>query len=159
MSKVIRYMIADYLNTGTETPVWSLMGTGFNTLDENPTATVESKAYISDPTASGAITGYTNSFAFDVDLNSEEAVVKALYEVGRNQKTGADAEFEYIRIEMYEDAEKPEFPARKFKVACEVASIAGVPGESIKVTGNLHQVGSMVEGTFNTSTKIFTVAE
>ena len=69
MAKVMRYMIADYLKTGsTPSDTYSLMGTGFTTLDENPAAKVEKTPYINDKSASGTITGYENSFAFDTSV-------------------------------------------------------------------------------------------
>ena len=39
-----------------------------------------------------------------------------------------------------------------------VASCAGAGGETIKVTGNLNNVGTFVDGEFNTTTKTFTEA-
>lgn len=155
---VIRYQIADYLGipaTG-ETTTFHLMGTGFNTLDESPTATVDKKAYISDKSATGTITGYENVFAFDSDLMSDEQAIMALYDVGRNQKTGADAQFSYVRVELFKTGAGNAYPARKFTVAAEIASISGAGAETVKVSGNLHQVGNFVDGTFNPTTKTFT---
>ena len=43
---IMRFQVADYLNIGTDTEQWELMGAGFNTLDENPAAQTESKTYI-----------------------------------------------------------------------------------------------------------------
>ena len=75
MAKVMRYMIADYLKTGsTPSDTYSLMGTGFTTLDENPAAKVEKTPYINDKSASGTITGYENSFAFDTQMISGDLV-------------------------------------------------------------------------------------
>ena len=47
--KITRNLIADYLNTGTSaSPVYSLMGAGFNSLDENPNAQTDKKTYINE---------------------------------------------------------------------------------------------------------------
>ena len=83
-----------------------------------------------------------------------------LYEVGRNQKTGAEAETDYVRVELFSPVSEKEntFKARKFHVSIEVASFAGAGGETVKVTGNLNNVGSFVDGEFNTETKTFTPA-
>ncbi len=44
MSQIIqRYQIADYLNVGTDKETYELMGAGFNTLDENPAAQLDTK--------------------------------------------------------------------------------------------------------------------
>lgn len=157
MKKVIRYMVADYLNTGTkDSETYSLMGAGFSALDENPSATVDETAYINDKSASGSITGYKNTFAFDTQFISDDAAIKHIYDVARNQKTGEDAETEYVRVDVYANEEGTSYPARKFRVAIEVTGITGAGTEIMRVAGNLHQVGNFVEGTFNTSTKTFT---
>ncbi len=163
--KVIRNLIADYLDTGTEAvPVFSLMGAGFNSLDESPSPKVEKKAYINDKSTSGNVVGYENSFAYDTDFISDDAVVQKLYGTARNQEVGTDAEMSYVRVDLYDPVMVGEvvtantFHARKFKVANEVSGITGAGTETIQIKGTLHQVGDFVEGTFNTSTKAFAVA-
>ena len=158
---IMRYQIADYLNTGTgETEAWSLCGAGFNTLDESPAAQINTKTYVSDAAASSTIKSYQPQFPFDTDLMKSEAAIMALYEIGRNQKTGAEAEMDYLRVELFEPVASKEntFKARKFRVAVEVALVAGAGGEAIQVTGNLNNVGTFVDGEFNTATKMFTAA-
>ena len=159
MDKVNRHRIADYLNTGAAlTEEYSLMGTGFTSLSESPSAKVDKTAYIHNKSASGSITGYENVFPFNSDLIADDAAVMALYEVGRNQKTGKDAEFDYVRVDLYKEAVSNAYPARKFRVAVEITEISGESVETVKVSGNLHQVGDFIEGTFNTTTKAFTPA-
>lgn len=164
MSKpIIRHQIADYLKTGetgtgTATPVYSLMGTGFNSLDENPSAKVDTTAYISDKVASSDVTGYETTFPFNTDLIADQDAVMFLYNIGRNQKTGEDAQTEYIRVDLYGTASSGAYPARKFNVTVEVTGITGAGTEKVKVAGNLHQNGDFVEGTFNPTTKVFTPA-
>ncbi len=158
---IMRYQIADYLNTGTtETPSYALMGVGFNTLDESPAAQLDSKTYINQTAQSSIIKSYQPSFPFDTDLVGDEDAVMAIYHVGRNQKTGADAELEYVRVELFDDtnAATNDYPARKFTVAVQVDSISGSGGEAMKASGNLMAVGDFVDGSFNTSTRTFTAS-
>ena len=157
---VQRHQIADYLNVGTDDETYEFMGAGFNTLDENPSAQIDTKTYICDASATSTIKGYQAQFPYDTDLIASEKAVMYLYDVGRNQKTGADAETDYVRVELFSPVEskKNTFKARKFHVAVEVTSFAGAGGETIKVTGNLNNVGSFVDGEFNTQTKTFTEA-
>lgn len=163
MSKVMRYQIADYLETkaaadGGNGAVNSLMGAGFLTLDENPSAKVETTAYINNRSASGTITGYETVFPFDTQLISDEAAVKFIYDIARNQKTGTEAETNYYRVDLY-DAQGEgvkSYPARRFKVAVEVTGITGAGTEIVRVAGNLHQVGDFTAGTFDIETKTFT---
>lgn len=158
---IMRHQIADYLGipSGDNGAIaYSLMGTGFNTLDENPTAQIDTKSYICDRAASTVVKSYQPVFPFDTDLIKSEDAIMELYKIGRDRMTGADAEREYIRVDLFEPvaSEENTFRARKFVVAVEVTSCAGTGGEAIKVTGNLDNVGSFVSGKFNTSTKAFT---
>lgn len=158
--KVIRYMIADYLETAAgEAPTNSLMGTGFLTLDENPSAKVDKTAFVSDKSASGSITGYETTFPFDTQLIKDDAAIEYLYNIARDQKTGSDAETNYYRVDLYKGEDgKTSYPCRKFRVAVEVTGVTGAGTEIVRVAGNLHQVGNFVEGTFDTTTKTFTAA-
>lgn len=160
---IMRHQIADYLGVlGAEEgdPTFELLGAGVNTLDENPAAQFDTKAYVSDRAASTIIKRYQPVFPFDTDLMKSEKAIMELYNIGRNQLTGLDAERDYIRVELFEpvDSKENTFKARKFRVAVEVASCAGAGGEAVKVTGNLNNVGAFVDGEFNTETKTFTEA-
>ena len=159
MDAVMRYQVADYLATGDDK--FALMGVGFNTLDENPTAQKDAKTYINQKAQTTQIKSYQPTFPFDTDLISDEEAVMAIYDIGRNQKTGEDAELDYVRVELFKPVADKEnvFEARKFRVAVEVANITGEGGGIMKVTGNLNGVGDFVAGTFDTTTKTFTATE
>ena len=159
MDAVMRYQVADYLATGDDK--FALMGVGFNTLDENPTAQKDAKTYINQKAQPTQIKSYQPTFPFDTDLISDEEAVMAIYDIGRNQKTGEDAELDYVRVELFKPVADQEnvFEARKFRVAVEVANITGEGGGIMKVTGNLNGVGDFVAGTFDTTTKTFTATE
>jgi len=157
--KVTRNLIADYLNTGTSaSPVYSLMGAGFNSLDENPNAQTDKKTYINESTSSTTIKSYDTQFPFDTDFIKDELAVEKLVSIGRNHATGSSAETEYVRVDLYDEvaATSNTYKARKFKVAIEVSNINGAGGEVVTVTGNLNAIGDPVQGTFDTSTKTFT---
>ena len=108
MSTVMRYDIADFLDTGTTTPSYALMGVGFNSLDESPNAQKDSKTYIHQKSQTSTIKGYQTAFAFDTDLISSDTAVMKLYDIGRNQKTGADAELDYVRVELFKPVPEEE---------------------------------------------------
>ena len=154
-----RHQFADYLNTGTaDSPKFVLMGTGFKTLDENPGAKTESKKYVNEKASSKSVTAYETVFPFTSDFIKEQEAVLALYNVGRNHCTGSDAEFEYVRVELWDAADRKanEFAARKFVVSAEISGISGE--NDMEVSGNLNAVGDFVEGTFNTMDRTFTPA-
>lgn len=157
MAEIMRNQIADYLNTGSiVSPSWALMGVGFNTLDENPSAQIKSSVYINDAAETSSIKSYKPVFPFDTDLISDEAAIAKLYDIGRNQRTGSSAQVEYVRVELFNaGSQENRYKARKFTVAVEVAGLAGPGGETVKVTGNLNNVGSFVDGEFDTVNKVF----
>ena len=156
---VQRYMIGDYLECGSDSSkAYELMGAGFNTLDESPGAQSDSKTYINDKSASSNVKGYQTVFAFESDMIKSEKAVMELYKVGRNHLTGADAQKNYVRVDLYDPVAEHEnlYRARKFLISVEVADCKGSGGETIVVSGNLNAVGDPVEGYFDTSTKTFT---
>lgn len=163
MKKVQRFNIADYLNVSEdkEKEDYVLMGTGFNTLDENPNAQMDTKTYINNETATSSIKGYQTQFPFDADLIADDRAVMSLYKVGRNHAIGEEAERDYIRVDLYDPIPNVQnvFKARKFRVCVEVSGAAGAGGEVIVSSGNLNTVGDPIEGTFNTTTKIFKEGE
>lgn len=152
-----RHMQADYLNIGTAAePEYALMGAGFKSLDENPTAQTSSTRYINDKSASKSINGYDWSTPFDIDQIREEAAVDFICVIGEEQKTGADAETDYVIVDLTRKAQtEGGYYARKFRVAVEVASFAATDSQ-MACTGNLLGIGDPVVGTFDTSTKTFT---
>ncbi|MCD8208334.1 MAG: hypothetical protein LUD72_10390 [Bacteroidales bacterium] len=156
---VKRHQYADYLNIGSsDSPNWVLMGTGFTTLDESPGAQTETSKYVNEVTSSTEVVSYESTFDFEADQVISEDAVNAIYEVGRNHKVGQDAEFEYVRVELWDpDASGNEYAARKFDVAVEVSTISGENKQIID--GTLHAIGDPVLGTFNTANKSFTEAE
>lgn len=162
MKKAMRYDIADYLNIGekgSESENYALLGTGVNTLDETVGAQTDSKTYINDKTQTTTVKGYQTEFPYDTDMVLDEAASMALYKVGRDHKTGEDAEFDYVRVDIYDKVSDNVFKARKFRVAAVVSDSKGNGGEVMVNTGTLSCVGDPVQGTFNTTTKKFTADE
>lgn len=156
---VQRHQIADYLNIGTsESPNWVLMGVGFTSLNETFGAESESSKYVNEASESSSVTSYKSAFPFEAHLIKSQEAVNALYTVGRNHLVGAEAEFEYCRVELFEGKASADstYAARKFLVSAEVSSIEGDKKQSVK--GNLNAVGDPVDGYFNTKTPAFTAA-
>ncbi len=151
-----RDKIANYMEVG-ETPAYELMGAGFTSLEESPAAKTSSKRYVNDKSETKRISGYDWSTPFNTDMIKSEPVVLFIKEVGEKQLTGADAESNYVIVNLDEaiDAETDTYYARQIKVAVEVASFDNNDGE-VAISGNLLGVGDVVEGKFNISTKTFT---
>ncbi|WP_252237416.1 hypothetical protein, partial [Clostridium sp. ZBS17] len=149
MDKVMRFKIADYLKVGEE---FCFMGAGFNTLDETVGAQTDSKTYINDKTSTTTVKGYQTEFPYDTDMVKDGKAGMALYTVGRDHKTGVDAEFEYVRVDLYDPVENKTnlFKARNFKVAAVVSDSKGNGGEVMVNTGTLSCAGDPMQGYFDT---------
>ena len=128
-----RRKIANFLNVGGNTEEYVLMGAGFTDLNESPSAQTTSKRYVNDASATKSITGYDWSTAYTTDQIREEKAVDYICEIGEYQKTGAEAETDYLIVDLDKSAgEEKTYLARKLKVAIEVASFDNNPALSDK---------------------------
>lgn len=152
-----RYDIADFYNTAkNDTPQWERMGKGFTALDENPSAQTDSKIYIHEKSQTTTVKNYQTTFPFTADYIESDEIIKDIYNIATRHATGADAEREYIRVELLNETSDGVCTARKFKVSVQVSGITGAGGEMMAMSGNLNALGDPEDGTFNIDTKTFT---
>lgn len=147
-----RKVQANYLKVGED---FELLGTGFTELNESPSAQTTSKRYINQASATQSITGYEWTTSFNTDQIVSDKAIEYIREIGEVQKTGADAESEYIIV----DLDKPgtaegTYRARKIKVAIAVDSFDDNDGE-LGISGSFLGQSDPVEGTFTVSDKTF----
>lgn len=155
---LLRKDVADYLKVGDS---YKLAGAGITKLDESPGAQSDSETYINEVTASSSITSYETSFAYTSRLIADNEVTMALWNTGRNHDTGAAAQFDFVRVDMFNpigdpSEEKAEYKARRFRVTNVVSTLSGGGGEKIAVDGNLEAIGDPVQGKFDTVSMEFT---
>lgn len=152
-----RYQEVAYMKVGES---FELAGTGFTELNEEPNAQTTSKKYINSKSSSSSITSYEGEHPFTADQIPSEEVIKDLISIGKERKTGTDAEREFVRVDLDEKAEGDTtgtvFKARMFTVAAEISSFSDNDGE-LQVEGTLHDKGDPVMGKFDTKTKTFTL--
>lgn len=86
-----------------------------------------------------------------------EAAIAYIADIGENEKTGAEAETNYVKVYLTKAVASKEntFEAKRRKVAVEIADFADNDGE-IQGSGNLLGVSDWEVGEFNTKTKTFT---
>lgn len=148
-----RKVQANYLKVGED---FELLGTGFTELNESPSAQTTSKRYINQASATQSITGYEWTTSFNTDQIVSDKAIEHIRKIGEMQKTGADAESEYVIV----DLDKPgtaegTYRARKIKVAIAVDSFDDNDGE-LGISGSFLGQSDPVEGTFTVSDKTFT---
>ncbi len=158
---LLRNAIADYMEVGES---YELMGTGFTSLNESPSAQTDSETYINEVTTSTDITKYETEFSYESRLIPSQKAIYKLYKQGRDHATGEDAKAKYVRVDLFNPIGTPsedaaEYTARLFTVSNEVSDIEGDGGEKISVSGTLHCVGDPIQGKFDTVTKTFTAGD
>lgn len=148
---------ASYLDVGKGTVSYALMGTGFTELNEKPSAKNSSKRYINMDGTRKSITGYDWSTPFTADDIREETAIEFICNIGEQMLTGADAEVDYVIVDLDKPSGGREnvFQARKIRVAVAVSEFQDNDGE-MGVSGDLLGVGDVVPGTFDTQTRTFT---
>lgn len=157
--RVMRKDIHDFLNCpgadGVEN--WCYLGGAMTSINEELNPKTESTAYVGDESATTDVLGYEVKFPFESDLFKSHEATLWIYDVGREQKVGSNAETDYIRVELFRPVEgRPDtFRARKFRVSVQVSSISGEGTGKIKVSGSFGNVGRFVEGEFNTVARTF----
>ena len=151
-----RRQVANYMNLAVSGEAqWEFMGTGFKELNESPGAQTNSRRYINDSSSTKSINGYEWQTGFNADLIESEKVIAAILDIAQNQKTGADAEREYVMVDLDKKGTGDSFKARKIRVAIEVNQFGADNGD-MTCEGNLLGVGSIVPGEFDVKTKKFT---
>lgn len=154
-----RRMQANYLNVGSsESPDYSLLGVGAKTLDESPSAQSKSRKYVCDKSATKSISGYDWSTSFELDQIREQQAINFIINIGEKQLVGADAETDYVIVDLDQKNDDGSFHARKIGVAIEISSFTNDDGE-MGASGNFLGKGDPVEGKFDTKTCTFTPDE
>lgn len=150
---------ASYLDCADKVPgapSFELLGTGFRELNEEPGAQVRSKRYINQKSTSKGISGYEWQSPFAADQIRSEKAIEFICSIGEFQKTGAEAERDYIIVDLDKKAESEDsetlYKARKIKVAIEVSKFGNEDGE-MTCEGNFLGVSDVIAGTFDTATK------
>lgn len=158
--KVMRHMLREYYGIpGVEngTVVYHYINNGFTKLTEAGNAQVETTAYIGDRNGSSSVTGYDNSWSYNTQYLSDEAVCRDIVDIARYQKVGSECERELVSIDMSVDPSgEGVYKARHFKIVVEAAPVNGDPRSVTTSEGTFHQLGDMTTGTFNLSTLTFT---
>lgn len=151
---IIRHEIGDFLKVGEDfAPM-----TKFTKIDENPNAVTSETFYTADRSATTDTVGYNTKFSFSGIAHKNNDVTKFIRNIYQEQKTGKDAETEFIRVEYSRpiQSEDNTFYARKFTVAIEVSGESAAGGEKVMIEGSLNGKGTVIVGKFNTQLGEFT---
>lgn len=148
-----RKVEADYLKVGEG---FEFLGTGWTGLNEKPNAQTKEKRYVNDSSSTTTVTGYKWQNDFTGDQIISDKAIEYITTIGKELKSGADAETEYVKVDLDRPANTDGgFYARKFKVAVQVDEFPDNDGE-LGLSGSFLGLGDPVIGTFTVSDKTFT---
>ena len=134
------------------------LSVGFSELNESPSPQTSSKRYIHEASATQAITGYEWSSSFTADQIENEEVIEYIRTIGEMMKTGAEAETNYLIVDLDKPADGAGFRARKFKVAVQVDEFGDEDGE-LTISGTFLGMGDPIEGTVEINAGVATFTE
>lgn len=143
---------ANYLKVDDK---FELLGAGFTELNESPSAQTTSKRYINQSSSTQSVVGYEWSTSFNADQIVSDKAIEYIRQIGEMQKTGSDAEAEYVIVDLDKPALSSGYRARKFNIAIAVDSFDDNDGE-MGTSGSFLAQTDPIEGTFDTTTKMFT---
>lgn len=154
--KVVRKELAQYYGIGS-TPTYTLMNTGFVKLSEENSPQMDNVAFVGNANGSPSVVGYDNKWAYEAQYIAGNVICDDLADIARSQKTGSDCERVLVDVDLNKEdgTTAGSYYARKFIVSVEATGPNGDPKQITKLTGNLHQIGDVVEGLFALSGKTF----
>lgn len=155
MALVMRAQLAHYMDTSdTSTPTWSRIGEGVTDFTESKNAKEYSRQYIDEYTERTDVIGYAPSFAYSADVYSDDPVCEKIVALTDAEAVGSNAVVTIITANEWESESAATAYKRDYSV---IPDQKGSGVEALVYTGTMKAVGEQVEGTWNSSTKTFTV--
>ena len=146
--------IAHYMEvssvTGGEGDVWALMGAGWTSNTESPSAQTKERKYINEKSARKNITSYSPSFSFEALLMFNKPEIRMIYDIYTKRKTGTDAVVSMITVDLFDEPKEGYYPARKGNYAVEISSCDD--DDDMILKGNLNGQGDEDIGWFDPET-------
>lgn len=130
--------------------VWALMGAGWMSNTESPSAQTKSRKYINEKSERENITRYKPSFAFEVMLMFNKPEVCIVYDIYKKRKTGAAAVITMATVDLFKTPVEGYYPAYKGNYAVAVSSCDD--DDDMIIKGNFNGQGDEAIGWFNPTT-------
>lgn len=150
---IAHYMEVSGVEGVSGSDVWALMGAGWTSNTESPSAQTKERKYINEKSARKNITSYAPSFSFEVLLMFNKPEVRKIYDIYTKRKTGIDAVVTMITVDLFDTPKGGSYPARKGNYAVEVSSCDD--DDDMIIKGNLNGQGDEDIGWFDPATGIW----
>ena len=139
-----RYERLHYMDTGTQSVVFSLINEGVVSFDDELSPKTETKQYIADQNERDEVISYKPSFRYSAELDADDAVSQKLYLIGANQVVGAQVTI--VTVDTWTELTGIcEARQATYNVIPSKAG-SGAPGTNLTMEGTLSQVGVIVPG-------------
>jgi len=138
---------------------YAFMGGGVTSLNEAPTAQTNETGYINSKSKATTVDSYSFKFSGNSELVVDEEAVMSMYNVPYYLSIGTKAERNLLIIDTYAANESGEYNARLFRVSVAISNITNAATEKVTFDFELNGVKDPVFGTYNTTSKTFTVID
>lgn len=154
----MREKLMHFFNIGSATTAsYVLLGDGITSLTEDFNPESETKQYINQANGTTVIKSYTPSITIEKEYLNGDDMQNWINEKIALLPTGASAESDYVRINLFEPATASNsYKAIKRKCTYQFDSIGGDAGSELMNNMTLGGVGDGIPGIFNVTTKTFT---
>lgn len=142
--------------TGDEA-VYHKCGAGFLSMTESPSAQTKTRKYINEKSERENITRYKPTFAFESLLMFNNPIIRMIYDIYKQRKTGSDTIITMITVDAFDTAVNGSYPAYKGNYAVQVSSCDD--DDDMIIKGNLACQGDEIVGWFNPETGVWSEAE
>jgi hypothetical protein len=167
MTKIKRSQIQTFINTIPANPhvlvspsigaSYVLLGPGVVTgeVNMNPKSTTET--YLADDSGSTTIDSYAPTYPVEQTAILGDGVFNFVDQLRLDRAILGAAETDIVNVWMYETGGTAAYPAEQQMVSISVENFGDAGGEPIKLNYTINFVGNGRAGTFDSSTKVFTV--
>lgn len=154
MGTILRHQRLAYLSVDGD---YELFGNGVTDWTVAGNAKTAEKQYVHQQNAAGGINGYAPTMAITAEAFSGDPVMEYILEIARTWDIGAKAHTDIVVVDTWEGTEDARMAVKQPVVISIDNPGSGPSGEALAVTATLTYDGDATIGTFNMSTKKFTV--
>lgn len=141
----------------SEAPKFELLGDGVESLTEEMNPEEETKHYINTAKGSNRIKSYSRTFEVDKEDCVDDAVQTWIDKLVDDLPTGKEAETSFVRLRLKDKTDTGVYKAIRVPCAVSVSSSGGDGGDYVHNVISVKQCGEDIKGTFDITTKTFTV--
>ena len=155
-TKIKRNKFACFLNTGSDTEKWSLIGDGVTSMTVAYNPQTSDETYIHQTSGTTDVESYKPTSSVPMTAHKGDAVFDFVDNLRRKRAVLDEARTEICMVYLYEEVTGGAYPAEKNTCSIQIDDFGGEGGGSNVINFTVNFVGDAVEGTFEPETRKFT---